>query len=165
MYNAQLKRLEALTARASSRASAAIVPSASNVVTTADNVAPGPLDGTTTVLTPVAAFALTPSKGGLYFVSFTVSYVLSAADSVLWLLESIAAVTAITGGATLRSTFVADFLGSRCTHLFLTDHLWDGATWVVPALAQMAKTVDRGPEVAGAPPEAPPPDSARKNDT
>lgn len=100
MQGSVLKRIDNLLARASSRASGAA--SASGAVTAGNGgVVLGPLDGTTTTPpTVLAAFDVTPTKGGLYQVSFTVNYALSAADTLAFLVNGVAAVTAITGGAT-----------------------------------------------------------------
>lgn len=99
MQGSVLKRIDNLLARASSRASGAA--SASGIVTAGNGgVTLGPLDGTTTTPpTVIAAFDVTPTKGGLYQVSFTVGYVLSAADNLGFLVDAVPAVTAITGGA------------------------------------------------------------------
>lgn len=111
MYNAQLKRLDALTARASARASAAAGAGGSAIV--AALLTLGPLNGTTTVATDIAAFDVTPTKGGLYLVGITASFVLSAADAgVAWVLLAVPAVTAISGGAVADTNFHYETTGS-----------------------------------------------------
>lgn len=93
-----LKRLDNLVAAARSRAAAA--PGASSAITAGNGgVAAGALTGTTTALIPVAAFDVTPTRGGLYQVSMNLEFVLSAADSVTWAVLAVPAVTAISGGA------------------------------------------------------------------
>lgn len=93
-----LKRIDNLLAGARARAAAA--PAAGSVITAGNGgVAAGALTGVTTGQTTVAAFDVTPTRGGLYQVTVTVIYVLSAADTLAWALFAVPAVTAIAGGA------------------------------------------------------------------
>jgi hypothetical protein len=107
-----LKRLDNLTAGARARAAAAAGQASSIAVIAADEVAAGALTGTTTSPIEVAAFDVTPSKGGLYLVNFTADVVLSAADTLTWQIIGVEGLTSITGGAALRQTFHYETTGS-----------------------------------------------------
>lgn len=95
------KRLNNLVAGARARASAAASGGTEAISAGNGGVTLGPLTGTTTVLTPIIAFDVTPRKSGMFLVQVNLTFVLSAADTVAIPVDVVPAVTALTGGTAL----------------------------------------------------------------